>query len=801
MKGQLSMNKKTLLFKGIALLALISILLTGCGAGKTNTVDSESESHSEFSQNTSEFENSENPVNSEGSIDTEDTQSTEIPEDTKLPDDTQIPVDTQTPQDSQAPEDTQTPEDTQSPDDTQLPDDSKDPVVDTTPEKPQPPVTNPEDHKNYEDTVINSTLGSISSKEQSLAREIINKIITKDMSDFDKVKAINDYMILNVRYDRENYAKDTIPYSCYTALGAMEDGVAVCAGYAKMFVYLAQAADLEATYVVGYARGSHAWNQVKVDGKWYNIDVTWNDPDCEYNEKGHYYCGCYQYFLISNELMEKSHTPRSKVHECNDNLDLPAICEGCPYSEERVYNETQADITKHIKEMVSRNQFEDHFVVATYNTLKDSVTNALKECKIYPDSYKLTISREYTIYRESGNLIYASITIEPKNGTIEDLAITPVSTYQQVQQTFEKIFAGESKYTYDRNNPFVLYVTDALFNDKHFMTQLNEWAYYEHNVYLENCSNWCKVDENVNSIKLTINKTENQTLYLSAYSIDELEPIVRRMVEHNNKEVVIMLYENNHLLVGDDANARFYHFKRTYCQDLIETYCLEINASGQYEVNGDCITLRIKDVDHDIEHVYWQEHTAATCATEGLNVKYCMNCGQIAATQVIETNNNHTYYWDVAGDTRTQKCKACPYVGITEIRMGDVWGYYNEAKAVEYVERINRQRENIWIGVSDEWGNAIGVISPPQLSIDAALTEKAKVRVIQLILSDFETTIDDEAYYRNKYYPNNNYVRGYTSGVDLYDEHYSRVGVSCFCVDYDDSGFNFLDQYAFEFAE
>lgn len=772
------MNKKTFLFKNIALLTLVSILLTGCGGAVENTQPTED--HTELSSDVTE-----NPTDT--SVPTEDPEISETTEDSKTIEDSEI---TESSENTEGSEPTDSTEDKENSENT-----------DTTPENPQPPVTNPEEHTNYEETVSNSTLVPTTAKEQELAQKIINQIITKGMSDFDKVKAINDYMILNVRYDRENYAKDTIPYSCYTALGAMEDGVAVCAGYAKMFVCLAGEAGLESIYVVGYASGSHAWNQVKVDGKWYNIDVTWNDPDCERYEEGHYYCGCYQYFLISNELMEKSHKPNSIVNECNANLDLQAICEGCPYSKESAYIETQTDMTTHIQDMVSRNQLSDKFIVKTYATLKDSVTEALKECKIYPDSYTLTITREYTIYRESGNLYYVSISIEPKNGTTEELIITPISTCQEAKQILEKVFPDAEKYTYDTKNPYVLYTTDALANDKYFMTQLISWAYYEHNIYISTYMNWNKVDDNVNSIKLVFDKAEERTLYEYAYSIDELEPIVKRMVDHNNKNVVIMLYENNHLLVGDNANARFYHFVKTYCQNLIETYCLDINPSGPYEIDDDYITLCITDVDHDIEYVYWEEQTAPTCSTEGLNIKRCTNCGQIAATQVVPKNDDHTYYWDGDVDTRTLKCKACPYIGITEIRMGDVWGYYDETKALKYVERINLQRENIWICKTDEFGNTLGVINPPQLSIDTELTEKAKVRVVQLILSDFKTTIDDEAYYRNIYYPNNNYVRGYPGGVDFYDEQYSRVGVSCFCVDYDDSGFNFLDQYAFEFAE
>ena len=86
---------------------------------------------------------------------------------------------------------------------------------------------------------ITSGTSSNTTKEKELGKEIVKKIIKKGMGDFDKVKAINDYMIKNIRYDMDNYKNNTIPEISYTALGALEKKVAVCSGYAKEFKLLA----------------------------------------------------------------------------------------------------------------------------------------------------------------------------------------------------------------------------------------------------------------------------------------------------------------------------------------------------------------------------------------------------------------------------------------------------------------------------------------------------------------------------------------------------------------------------------
>lgn len=121
----------------------------------------------------------------------------------------------------------------------------------------------------------------IDSELKSATHEIIND----GMSEYDKVKAINDYIINRYEYD---YSLNSI--NVYTALTTSE---AVCQGYSmtayKMFEY----AGIKNRIVVGTARGtSHSWNIVMIDGKWYQIDITNNDsgnPD--------------KYFLVSDQFL------------------------------------------------------------------------------------------------------------------------------------------------------------------------------------------------------------------------------------------------------------------------------------------------------------------------------------------------------------------------------------------------------------------------------------------------------------------------------------------------------------------
>ena len=70
--------------------------------------------------------------------------------------------------------------------------------------------------------------------------------------------------------------------SPYTAYGCLVEGEAVCEGYSKAFLLLCQRAGIDCIPVFGITNEDggtpHMWNKVRLDGEWYNVDVTWDDP-------------------------------------------------------------------------------------------------------------------------------------------------------------------------------------------------------------------------------------------------------------------------------------------------------------------------------------------------------------------------------------------------------------------------------------------------------------------------------------------------------------------------------------------
>ena len=119
----------------------------------------------------------------------------------------------------------------------------------------------------------------------SAVNYFINAHITPNMTDLEKEIQIIKYLVANVTYDVEELASDShLINDSYKAYGALVNRKAVCSGYAKAFDLMAKMCGLSTTVVTGEAinsssqNGPHAWNQINLDGEWYNVDVTFEDP-------------------------------------------------------------------------------------------------------------------------------------------------------------------------------------------------------------------------------------------------------------------------------------------------------------------------------------------------------------------------------------------------------------------------------------------------------------------------------------------------------------------------------------------
>ena len=145
-------------------------------------------------------------------------------------------------------------------------------------------------------------------------------------TDYQNILYLHDYLIENIEYD-SSY-EQTGTYSIY---GALVGKKCVCEGYAKAFKYLANSAGYECELMQGIATNSsgetesHAWNCVKLNNIWYEVDVTWDDPIViggngrATNEMK------YKYFLKGTNSFDKDHTLEYQFSDQGRKFAYPTI--------------------------------------------------------------------------------------------------------------------------------------------------------------------------------------------------------------------------------------------------------------------------------------------------------------------------------------------------------------------------------------------------------------------------------------------------------------------------------------------
>lgn len=113
----------------------------------------------------------------------------------------------------------------------------------------------------------------------------------------DSLKVVNIYtwLIHNIRYDVKTYFDKTATWVSSRRVIKKRKGV--CEHYARLFQELCRYNGIKSTYIAGYVRGSdyqpddqryfaeHAWNTVKINGKWYLLDATWDSGYLGFRKK------------------------------------------------------------------------------------------------------------------------------------------------------------------------------------------------------------------------------------------------------------------------------------------------------------------------------------------------------------------------------------------------------------------------------------------------------------------------------------------------------------------------------------
>lgn len=144
--------------------------------------------------------------------------------------------------------------------------------------------------KTYPDYIIE--------KVNNKVEEIINTEIKDEKEPRKIIKIVHDYIINHTKYDKERTDKNIINYNSSTAYGVLFEGYGICSGYSDAMALFLNYYDIPNFKV---ASENHVWNAVYLDGKWYHLDLTWDDPILTSGEE----ILDDTYFLITSDELKK----------------------------------------------------------------------------------------------------------------------------------------------------------------------------------------------------------------------------------------------------------------------------------------------------------------------------------------------------------------------------------------------------------------------------------------------------------------------------------------------------------------
>lgn len=123
--------------------------------------------------------------------------------------------------------------------------------------------------------------------------KVVSQVIRSSMSDFEKALALHDWIINQAEF---SYG----PPEFHGAEGVLVYGYGVCESYMEAYMQLLDAVGISNHPVYGVAGNEyHTWNLVQLDGEWYHIDPTWDDPIG--GQENH------NYFGLTDEMISEDH--------------------------------------------------------------------------------------------------------------------------------------------------------------------------------------------------------------------------------------------------------------------------------------------------------------------------------------------------------------------------------------------------------------------------------------------------------------------------------------------------------------
>ena len=158
--------------------------------------------------------------------------------------------------------------------------------------------------------------------------ELIAATCPEGMEPWQMVLSVHEYILTHCIYD---YGTANNGYS------ALVDGTTACYGYSRLFLEVMERLDIPCKVVIAEDCGDgtgHAWNVVQLDGHWYHVDLTWDDP-----------MGCPTYgYLRHNQFLMSDSQFRTESSGHTFPWEVDVVCDSEKYSAEPIWSDVESPL-------------------------------------------------------------------------------------------------------------------------------------------------------------------------------------------------------------------------------------------------------------------------------------------------------------------------------------------------------------------------------------------------------------------------------------------------------------------------
>lgn len=199
----------------------------------------------------------------------------------------------------------------------------------------------------------------------------------QDGSDWEKELYIHDIVVRMCQYSNTGQTDES------TAYGTLVTGQAACEGYARSMKLLLDYAGIEAYVISGKAQEedgktqNHMWNIVKIDGNYYHLDATWDDPVGKNGENGIQHV----FFNLSDTDISNTHSGFNSANPCDKDDANYYVKHGTYFSQ--YGDSTRTQITEALTQQLKHDKKRVELKFSTPEIYKQARMGLVEDEQIY----------------------------------------------------------------------------------------------------------------------------------------------------------------------------------------------------------------------------------------------------------------------------------------------------------------------------------------------------------------------------------------------------------------------------------